>query len=113
MNILEENLHLYLTQLQSNNEASQNEKKPDSKSHSDSVDPFLKILPFDWELEHDSLKISENNIDLILCSDCLYNSIVVEPLIRVIQMVSQISLLLCDVVNIWRCRTSRRSYWSC
>lgn len=76
MNILEENVHHYLD----------SHEKPDNLSLPTSSEPFLKILPFDWELEHDSFKLTDN-IDFILCSDCLYNSIVVEPLIRVIQMV--------------------------
>lgn len=100
MNILEENLHHYLAQVEPSCKSASDSESESKTSQSattsspsprNSQYPFLKILPFDWELEHDSLKISENNIDLILCSDCLYNSIVVEPLIRVIQMVSELS----------------------
>jgi predicted TPR repeat methyltransferase len=56
-------------------------------------EPFVKIIPFDWELENDFSKFTDK-IDLILCSDCLYNSAVVEPLIRVIHLVSFLSSFL-------------------
>jgi hypothetical protein len=71
VNLLEENVNNYLS------------------TQKGASEPFLKIIPFDWELENDFSKFTDN-IDLILCSDCLYNSAVVEPLIRVIHLVSRL-----------------------
>jgi predicted nicotinamide N-methyase len=86
MNLLEENVNQYLEQVEKKPEAVASSE--DSSSSTASSKPFLKIIPFDWELENDAVKLYDNaDIDLILCSDCLYNSMVVEPLIRVILMV--------------------------
>ena len=66
-----------------------------NNTNSGNNEPFLKIIPFDWELENDSVKLYDDcDIDLVLCSDCLYNSMVVEPLIRIILMVVNSILLI-------------------
>ncbi len=66
-------------------------------SNVNSAETNIEVFHFEWdklcEEEHVSISISMQDPDLVVCSDCLYDSNSVAPLIQTIELVYFFSIL--------------------
>lgn len=54
----------------------------------------IDVIPYDWDISSKSSAVLPQ-ADIIVCSDCLYNSSSIEPLLEVLEKVSKNLELLC------------------